>query len=72
MFFTQHMLQKSTEKTLRSTNICKAAGMNDLSVGFLKDGLQVFIKPRSELCKPSIKLRSFPKSCRITKLKIYF
>ena len=60
------------EKILRSTNICKAAGIDDLSGRFLKDGSQVLSKPISELCNLSIKLGSFPNSCKIAKLKPLF
>ena len=60
------------EKILRSTNIRKAAGIDGLSGRFLKDGSQVLSKPRSELCNLSIKLGSFPKSCKIAKLKPLF
>ena len=60
------------EKILRSTNICKAAGKDDLSGRFLKDGSQVLSKPISELCNLSIKLGSFPNSCKIAKLKPLF
>ena len=57
------------EKILRSTNICKAAGIDDLSCCFLKDGSQVLSKPLCELYNLSIKLGSFPNSCKIAKLK---
>ena len=35
---------------LRSTNIRKAACIDDLPGCFLKDGLQVLLKPIGELC----------------------
>ena len=60
------------EKTLRSTNIRKAASIDDLSGRFLKDGSRVLSKPISELCNLSIKLGSFPDSCKIAKLKPLF
>ena len=60
------------EKILRSTNIRKAAGIDDLSGCFLKDGSRVLSKPISELCNLSIKLGSFPDSCKIAKLKPLF
>ena len=50
------------EKILRSTNIRKAADIDDLSGRFLKDGSRVLSKPISELCNLSIKLGSFPDS----------
>ena len=57
---------------LRSTNVHKAAGINDLSGRVLKDRLRVLSKPVSELCKLSIKLGSFSDSCKIAKLKPLF
>ena len=49
------------EKILRSTNICKGAGIDDLSSHFLKDGSQVLSKPVNELCNLSVEL-VFPSS----------
>ena len=60
------------EKILRSTNIHKATGIDDLSGRFLKDGSRVLSKPISELCNLSIKLGSFPDSCKIANLKTLF
>ena len=57
------------EKILRSTNVCKAAGIDDLSGRFLKDGSWVLSKPISELCNLSIKLGSFPDFCKVAKLE---
>ena len=53
------------EKIFRSTNVCKAAGIDDLSGCFLKDGSQVLSKPISELCNLSIKLGGFPTLVRL-------
>ena len=60
------------EKILRGTKVCKAAGIDDLSGRFLKDGSRVLLKPISELCNLSIKLGSFPDACKIAKLKPLF
>ena len=57
------------EKILGSTNIRKAAGIDDLSGRFLKDGSRVLSKPICEPYNLSIKLGSFPDSCKIAKLK---
>ena len=59
-------------KILRSTNVRKAAGIDDLSGRFLKDGSRVLSKPISELCNLSIKLGSFSDSCKILKLEPLF
>ena len=65
-------MEINIEKILRSRNICKAAGIDDLSGHFLKDGSQALSKPISEMCNLSIKLGSFPDSCQIPKLKLLF
>ena len=65
-------LEIDIEKILGSTNFCKAAGIDDLSDHFLKDGSRVLSKPISELCNLSIKLGRFPNSCKIAKLKPLF
>ena len=60
------------EKILKSTNVQKAGGIDDLPDSFLKDGLQILSKPISELCNLSIKLGNFPDSYKIAKLKRLF
>ena len=60
------------EEILRSTNVRKAAGIDDLLGRFLKDGSRVLSKSISKLCNLSIKLRSFPDSRKIGKLKPLF
>ena len=65
-------MQIDIKKILRSINVCKAAGIDELSSQFLKDGSRVLSKPISELCNLSIKLGIFPNSCEIVKLKTLF
>ena len=67
-----YTIEINIEKILRSTNIRKAAGIDDLWGRFLKDGSQVLSKPISELCNLSIKLGSFSDSSKIAKLKPLF
>ena len=57
---------------LKCLNPSKAAGIDHLSRKFLKDGTDVLAKPISQLCNPSIKLNSFPRSCKIAKVKPLF
>ena len=71
-FHLTYTTEIDIEKILRSTNIRKAAGIDDLSGRLLKDGSRVLSKPISELCNLSIKLGSFPDSCKIAKLKPVF
>ena len=50
----------------------KAAGIDNLSDKFLKDGTEILARPISELCNLSIKLNFFPTSCKIAKVKLLF
>ena len=68
-FYLTYTTEIDKEKILRSTNVRKAAGIDDLSGHFMKDGSRVLSKPITELCNLSIKLGSFPDSCKIAKLK---
>ena len=45
------------------------AGLDSLSVRFLKDGAEVLAKPMSHLCMLSITSGKFPDSYKIAKLK---
>ena len=71
-FHLTYTTEIDIEKILRSTNVRKTAGIDDLSGHFLKDSSQVLSKPISELCNLSIKLGSFPDSCKIANLKPLF
>ena len=64
-FHLTYTMDIDKEKIFRSTNVCKAAGIDDLSGLFLKDGSQVLSKPISELCNLSIKLGGFPTLVRL-------
>ena len=69
------LLETSLEKIssiLKGLNPSKAAGINDLSGEFLKDGAHVLVRPISQLCNLSTKLNSFPRSCKIAKVKPLF
>ena len=59
-----HVLQ-----LLKDMNVDKAAGIDNLSGKFLKDGANILAKPISELRNLSIKYLVFPKDCQIAKLK---
>ena len=67
--------ETSPEKTLnilKGLNPSKAAGIDNLSSKFLKDGTDILTRPISELCNLSIKLNSFQRSCNIAKVKLLF
>ena len=57
---------------LKDMNIGKAAGIDNLSGKFLKEGTNILAKPISELCNLSIKYSLFPTDCQIAKLKPLF
>ena len=50
-------------------DINKAAGIDDLSGRFLKDGADILTIPITQLCNLSIKFSHFPKDCKVAKLK---
>ena len=54
---------------LKATQVSKAAGIDNLSGHFLKDGAKVLSKPISDLCNLSIISEKFPHPCKVTKLK---
>ena len=57
---------------LEGLNPSKVAGFDNLSGKFLKDGADILARPISQLCYLSIKLNSFPRSCKIAKVKPLF
>ena len=56
-------------KLLKDINPEKAAGMDNFSRRFLKDGAVVLDLPISKLCSLLMKRSKFPLDCKITKLK---
>ena len=56
-------------KLLTDTNPEKAAGIDNLSGRFLKDGAVVLALPISKLCNLLMKRSKFPLDCKIAKLK---
>ena len=57
---------------LKDLNPSKADGIDNLSGKFLKDGADILVRPISQLCSLSIKLDSFPRICKIAKVKPLF
>ena len=49
-----------------------AAGFVNFSHKFLKDDADILARPISHLCNLSIKLNSFPRSCKIAKVEPLF
>ena len=54
---------------LKNCDTNKAAGIDDLSGRFLKDGADILTIPITQLCNLSIKFSHFPKDCKVAKLK---
>ena len=54
---------------LKNTDVSKAAGLDNPSGCFLKDGTEVLAKYITNLCNLSITSGEFPHSCKIPKLK---
>ena len=57
---------------LKNVEVTKAAGIDQISGKFLKDGARILAKPISELCNLSMTLGSFPDACKIAKVKPLF
>ena len=73
---TQFKLMKPTEKEINSILQClstdKAAGIDNISSIFLKDGASILKRPICQICNLSIKLSQFPTQCKIAKVKPLF
>ena len=54
---------------LKATQVSKAAGLDNPSGRFLKDGAKFLAKPISDLCNISINSEKFPNLCKVAKLK---
>ena len=59
-------------KLLEDINPSKAAGLDNLSGKFLRDGATLLAEPITKLCNLSIELATFPDDCKIAKLKPLF
>ena len=59
-------------KLLKNVEVTKAAGINQVSGKFLKDGAWILANPISELCNRSMILEGFPDTCKMAKVKPIF
>ena len=57
---------------LKNCDINKAAGIDDLSGRFLKDGADILTMPITQICNLSIKFSHFLKDCKVAKIKILY
>ena len=53
---------------LNNIDSTKAAGIDNISGKFIKDGAQALVLPITQICNLSIKLSSFPKYCKVAKV----
>ena len=68
-FHLTSVSENSILTILKATQVSKAAGIDNLSGRFLKDGPKVLSKPISDLCNLSIISEKFPDPCKVAKLK---
>ena len=59
-------------KLLKSIDISKAAGIDNIPGRFLKDGAVILVKQVTKICNFSIKSRIFPDPCKLARLKPIF
>ena len=59
-------------KILKNVKVTKAAGTDQVSRKFLKDGARILAKPISELCNRFMTFESFPDACKFAKIKPLF
>ena len=57
---------------MKGLNPSKTASIDNLSGKFLEDGADILARRISQRCNLSIKLNSFPRSCKIAKVKPLF
>ena len=65
----QRVQPNTTSNLLKSCNINKAAGIDNVFDRFLKDGADVLGISITQICNLSIRLFHFPKDCKVAKLK---
>ena len=65
----QTIQTKCISDLLKNCDTNKAAGIDNLSGRFSKDGVDILTIPITQLCNLSIKFSHFPKECKVAKLK---
>ena len=66
------MSEETVLKLLQDLDENKAAGLDNISGKFLKDGATVLVKPISQIWNLSIKYSIFSSDCKVAKLKPLF
>ena len=67
-FNFSHVTVETVQEILKSFDITKSAGIDNISGLFLKDGAEVLSSPIAQLCNLSISTSSFPDGCKTAKL----
>ena len=68
-FKLQTIESSSVLKLLKNVEVNKAAGMDNISGRFLKDGADILAIPVTQICNLSIQLSHFPNNYKLAKLK---
>ena len=71
-FHLTSVSENSILTILKATQVSKAAGIDNLSGRFLKDGAKVLSKPVSDLCNLSITSKKFLDPCKVAKFKPFY
>ena len=71
-FNFSYVSSETIQKLLDKIDTDKAAGIDNISGKFLRDGASLLAKPISQLCNISIKYSTFPTACKIAKLKLLY
>ena len=71
-FEFSNISEEHVKKILLSLDTSKVAGMDQIPAKFLRDGAEVLLLPLRNIINLSIKLSTFPKDCKIAKLKPIF
>ena len=70
-FNFSYVSSETIQKLLDKIDTDKAAGIDNISGKFLRDGASLLAKPISQLCNISIKYSTFPTACKIANLSYY-
>ena len=57
---------------MKNIKVTKAAGTDQVSIKFLKDGALILAKPISKLCNRFMTFGSFPHACKFAKIEPLF
>ena len=60
--------EETVHKIIQNLDVKKAAGIDNVSAVFLKDGAEFLVQPITQLCNLSISASSFPDDCKSAKI----